>query len=92
MAFLHTKCFLDAHEKRHNGFVTIRQHIYIYIKNSHAGHTELHFHSMSPVATNAEAHLEPSQLFNPFYSPSIGDDGDQTYPHAQFKVSLNAVS
>lgn len=47
---------------------------------------------MSPVATNAEAHLEPSQLFNPFYSPSIGDDGDQTYPHAQFKVSLNAVS
>jgi len=43
---------------------------------------------MAPVVASAQAHLEPSQLFNPFYSPSIGDDGDQTYTHAQFKVSL----
>jgi len=46
---------------------------------------------MAPVVANAQAHLEPLQLFNPFYSPSIGDDGDQTYAHAQFKVSLCAT-
>ncbi|KAF5359618.1 hypothetical protein D9756_003264 [Leucocoprinus leucothites] len=40
---------------------------------------------MSPVATTAKAHSEPSQLINPFYSPSVGDDGDATYPHAQLK-------
>lgn len=44
---------------------------------------------------------EPTQLVNPFYSPSTADDGDKDYRHAQFKVnnlgyfsrvSLNVVS
>lgn len=50
---------------------------------------------MAPVAThdNAPAELDNVQalknsVFNPFYSPSIGDDGDQSYQYAQYKVSL----
>jgi sulfonate dioxygenase len=53
---------------------------------------------MAPVATNENASSEPtqaeriealkndSQVFNPFYSPSIGDDGDDKYEFANFKV------
>jgi sulfonate dioxygenase len=26
-------------------------------------------------------------LFNPFYSPSVGDDGNEDYPFTQYKVS-----
>jgi sulfonate dioxygenase len=29
------------------------------------------------------------KVFNPFYSPSIGDDGDQSYQYAQYKVYLS---
>ena len=28
------------------------------------------------------------QSFNPFYSPSIADDGDKTYEHERYKVCL----
>lgn len=47
---------------------------------------------MAPVAvsetpTPAQANLkDDAKVFNPFYSPSIGDDGDDTYEHAQYKV------
>lgn len=51
---------------------------------------------MSPVATNdtvaptpvnhKAAKKDDSKVFNPFYSPSVGDDGDDTYQFAEFKV------
>lgn len=46
---------------------------------------------MAPVATNDKLSAVPQspkdlKVFNPFYSPSIGDNGDDTYVHAQFKV------
>jgi sulfonate dioxygenase len=57
---------------------------------------------MAPVATNAQPAAAPnvqsikkddsSKIFNPFYSPSIGDDGDETYAHAQFKPSFPDIS
>ena len=28
------------------------------------------------------------QSFNPFYSPSISDDGDATYEYERYKVSI----
>jgi sulfonate dioxygenase len=53
---------------------------------------------MAPVATNTErAQKGPdlqalkedaSKVFNPFYSPSIGDDGDASYKYAEFKVRI----
>ncbi|TFK40178.1 alpha-ketoglutarate-dependent sulfonate dioxygenase [Crucibulum laeve] len=56
---------------------------------------------MAPVATSKTA-TEAVQLdlkaesaakvFNPFYSPSIGDDGDDTYKYAEFKPSFPDVS
>ena len=27
------------------------------------------------------------KIFNPFYSPSIGDDGDDSYEYTRYKVS-----
>ncbi|KAF8643264.1 hypothetical protein AX16_009148 [Volvariella volvacea WC 439] len=61
---------------------------------------------MAPVATqtektaqdvNAKAHAPHTEddnvkVFNPFYSPSIGDDGDTTYRYAEFKPSFPDVS
>ncbi|KIK55139.1 hypothetical protein GYMLUDRAFT_248940 [Collybiopsis luxurians FD-317 M1] len=57
---------------------------------------------MAPVATNdkpAPTHdvqslkkEEDAQVFNPFYSPSIGDDGDDTYVHAQYKPFFPKLS
>lgn len=54
---------------------------------------------MAPVATTDNDHAQPvtnlkeeSKVFNPFYSPSIGDDGDETYKYAQFKVSTVSFS
>lgn len=50
---------------------------------------------MAPVATSQtektaavhlKAQVDASAVFNPFYSPPIGDDGDDTYKYAQFKV------
>ena len=49
---------------------------------------------MAPVATQAPSAPVPTQVetlkqdaqFNPFYSPSIGDDGDETYKFKQYKV------
>jgi hypothetical protein len=52
---------------------------------------------MAPVATHdnatqptqadrVEALKSEAQVFNPFYSPSIGDDGDDKYEFAHFKV------
>ncbi|KAJ6576676.1 hypothetical protein DFH09DRAFT_1149990 [Mycena vulgaris] len=61
---------------------------------------------MAPVATNEQVNTtEPptnierieslkkeAQVFNPFYSPSIGDDGDDKYEFAQFKPSFPKLS
>ncbi|KAJ6623955.1 hypothetical protein B0H10DRAFT_2162282 [Mycena sp. CBHHK59/15] len=60
---------------------------------------------MAPVATHdnigvvpqpTEGKLETlkdeSKVFNPFYSPSIGDDGDDKYEFAQFKPSFPKLS
>ncbi|KAJ7170816.1 hypothetical protein C8R43DRAFT_1085317 [Mycena crocata] len=61
---------------------------------------------MAPVAThdNTSAASEPTsadriealknenKVFNPFYSPSIGDDGDDKYEFAQFKPSFPNLS
>jgi sulfonate dioxygenase len=52
---------------------------------------------MVPVATQdnekvASVSLKPAKtedqaaVFNPFYSPSIGDDGDNSYAFSEFKV------
>ncbi|KAE9405218.1 TauD-domain-containing protein [Gymnopus androsaceus JB14] len=50
---------------------------------------------MAPVATTQPAAVpdvqslkkdDNAKVFNPFYSPSISDDGDDTYVHAQFKA------
>lgn len=49
---------------------------------------------MAPVATSRHPDIETikqeaaAQLINPFYSPAIGDDGDDTYPYDEFKVSV----
>jgi sulfonate dioxygenase len=54
---------------------------------------------MAPVATHenttaeatkskVEILKEENKVFNPFYSPSIGDDGDDKYEFAQFKVGF----
>lgn len=37
---------------------------------------------------NLKSKVEPVIAINPFYSPSLGDDGDTTYPFAEFKVSF----
>lgn len=48
--------------------------------------------TMAPVAT-ADSAPQPTKIqkedtvFNPFYSPSISDDGDESYRFAQYKVS-----
>jgi hypothetical protein len=48
--------------------------------------------AMSPVATSTGAQAlenpksQKDTVFNPFYSPSIGDDGNESYPHAEYKV------
>ncbi|KAF7424465.1 hypothetical protein PC9H_009772 [Pleurotus ostreatus] len=34
---------------------------------------------------NLKSKVEPVIAINPFYSPSLGDDGDTTYPYADFK-------
>lgn len=53
---------------------------------------------MAPVAVNeravpAEANPKAAaKVFNPFYSPSIGDDGDDTYEYAQYKPSFPKLS
>ena len=48
---------------------------------------------MAPVAveeknagTAVEKLKDDLKVFNPFYSPSIGDDGDANYQYAEFKV------
>jgi hypothetical protein len=48
-------------------------------------HTDLIFLTMTPIATEKQ---EPKnkQSFNPFYSPSITDDGNDQYKYAQYKV------
>ncbi|KAF9466633.1 hypothetical protein BDZ94DRAFT_1280888 [Collybia nuda] len=35
---------------------------------------------------------DEGKIFNPFYSPSIGDDGDNNYEHFQFKPSFPKLS
>ncbi|KAJ3806324.1 alpha-ketoglutarate-dependent sulfonate dioxygenase [Lentinula lateritia] len=48
---------------------------------------------MAPVATNDKPTTTPnvqslkdaSKVFNPFYSPAIADDGDESYIHSQYK-------
>ncbi|KAJ3887273.1 alpha-ketoglutarate-dependent sulfonate dioxygenase [Lentinula edodes] len=49
---------------------------------------------MAPVATNEKSTTSPnvqslkddaSKVFNPFYSPAIADDGDESYIHSQYK-------
>ncbi|KAF7986465.1 hypothetical protein HWV62_31247 [Athelia sp. TMB] len=55
---------------------------------------------MAPVATQAPSASAPTQVetlkqdaqFNPFYSPSIGDDGDETYQFKQFKPHFPELS
>jgi sulfonate dioxygenase len=57
---------------------------------------------MAPVATNdqptttantlSQKKEENSVVFNPFYSPSIGDDGDEAYVHAQYKPTFPKLS
>ncbi|KAJ7928887.1 hypothetical protein B0H13DRAFT_968408 [Mycena leptocephala] len=58
---------------------------------------------MAPVATHdnatqptqadrVEALKSEAQVFNPFYSPSIGDDGDDKYEFAHFKPSFPKLS
>lgn len=46
---------------------------------------------MAPVATSerapTEQNLKQEKVFNPFYSPSIADDGDTSYKYAGYKVS-----
>lgn len=50
--------------------------------------------TMAPVATNenksATANLK-KEVFNPFYSPSIGDDGDDSYQYARYKVNRSTL-
>ncbi|KAJ6513077.1 alpha-ketoglutarate-dependent sulfonate dioxygenase [Mycena sanguinolenta] len=55
---------------------------------------------MAPVATHengtqrtqTEILKNDAKVFNPFYSPSIGDDGRDNYEYAQFKPSFPALS
>ena len=44
---------------------------------------------MAPIAANKGKETEAGNIFNPFYSPSTGDDGDVAYTYAQYKVSVN---
>ena len=49
---------------------------------------------MAPIATSEQA---PSitiaeKVFNPFYSPPSGDDGDDSYKYAHYKVGPNCSS
>jgi sulfonate dioxygenase len=58
---------------------------------------------MAPVATSTATERAPTEsalkqepvgketVFNPFYSPSIGDDGDDTYQYAKYKVASRVV-
>ncbi|KAF5314818.1 hypothetical protein D9758_012152 [Tetrapyrgos nigripes] len=56
--------------------------------------------NMAPVATTEQAEVpgvqklkeDASKVFNPFYSPSIGDDGDTSYKYAEFKPSFPNLS
>ncbi len=41
---------------------------------------------------NLKSKVEQVVAINPFYSPSLGDDGDTTYPFAEFKVSFSHFS
>ena len=46
---------------------------------------------MAPVATTSAVNgMQRSKetIFNPFYSPSVGDDGDQGYEYAKYKVAV----
>lgn len=56
---------------------------------------------MAPVATSTDkvqestAPVKPVQatkVFNPFYSPPGGDDGDETYKYAEFKVCIILIA
>ncbi|KAG7089349.1 hypothetical protein E1B28_011039 [Marasmius oreades] len=56
---------------------------------------------MAPVATEEKKNTSPSdvqqlkddlRVVNPFYSPSIGDDGDTTYKYAEFKPHFPDLS
>ncbi|TDL20772.1 TauD-domain-containing protein [Rickenella mellea] len=55
---------------------------------------------MAPVADTTKSHPDGIQrlkanndkIFNPFYSPSIGDDGDDGYEYSRFKPSFPEVS
>ncbi|KAK7436983.1 hypothetical protein VKT23_018798 [Stygiomarasmius scandens] len=55
---------------------------------------------MAPVATKTEfeqvsavqALKDEAKVFNPFYSPSIGDDGDADYKYAEFKPTFPKLS
>lgn len=54
---------------------------------------------MAPVADTTKTHSDGIQrlkansekVFNPFYSPSIGDDGDDGYEYSRYKVSVSPV-
>ena len=54
--------------------------------------TENHNAANGTTNTNGTSTIEALKkdaqaVFNPFYSPSIGDDGNEDYPFAQYKVS-----
>jgi sulfonate dioxygenase len=42
--------------------------------------------------SNGKVVKDDGKVFNPFYSPSIGDDGDDSYEHAQFKVGASKTA
>ena len=37
----------------------------------------------------AKATVQVEKRFNPFYSPSSGDDGDASYEYSQYKVHID---
>jgi sulfonate dioxygenase len=41
---------------------------------------------------NKNGKIRKENVVNPFYSPSIGDDGDQSYQYAQYKPSFPVIS
>ena len=49
---------------------------------------------MAPVATSEhiEVASNSEKVFNPFYSPSIGDDGNDSYKWSQYKVRSHTFS
>jgi sulfonate dioxygenase len=55
----------------------------------HSTHS-ITFTTMSPVATSEHTSsgspTSSGKVSHPFYSPSVGDDGDTSYPFAQYKV------